>query len=254
MEIRVLGSCGSRLGGCQTSSFLINGRLLLDAGTIASVLSLEEQIAVEDVLLTHAHLDHVADLPFLIDNVMIRRAAPLRVWAPAPVLQALQDHLFNDILWPDFTRLPSTAAPALQLVPLEPGAETRLGALRVRWTQTRHPVPSAGYCLTEGKTTILFSGDTAPTEDLWNLARSCPHLKAAFIETTFPDRLSELAMVSGHLTPASLQGELEKLARPAVPVKVFHAKAQFLEEILAELNDLHNERLQVLGGGEEFSF
>lgn len=252
MKVRVLGSFGSRLGKSQTCSLLINDRLLLDAGAVASVLSLPEQIAIDDVLLTHAHLDHIADLPFLVDNVFVWRTTPLRVWAPAPVLQAIKDHMFNDIVWPDFTRLPSPTAPILQLLPLALSGEDHIGNLTVRWAPTRHPVPSVGYCITEGESTVLFSGDTGSTDELWALGRSFLQMKAVFIETTFPDRLASLGEVSGHLTPTTLRGELEKLGRPDIPVKIFHAKAQFLEEIREELRDLTH--LQILQGGEEFLF
>jgi len=252
MKIRVLGSYGSRTPGHHTSSLLINGSLLLDAGTVTATLSLEEQRAIDDVLLTHAHLDHMVDLAFLVDNVLTLRQEPLRLWAPAPVLEALRRHLFNDSIWPDFTRLPSPQAPALRLIPLEEKGETLVAGLQVRWARTTHPVCAAGYCLSEGGTSLLHSGDTGITEGVWHLARECPQLKMAFVETSFPNRLDELATASGHLTPAMLQGELRKLGRDDLPVKVFHIKPQFLEEIVAELNALDDGRLQILRGGEEF--
>lgn len=254
MKIRVLGSYGARLPGCRSSSLLINGSLLLDAGTVTASLSLEEQAAVDDVLLTHAHLDHMVDLAFLVDNVLTLRSSPLRVWAPEPVLEAVHRHLFNDVVWPDFARLPSPGAPALEMRPLTAGRETEIAGLRVRWATVNHPVYAAGYCLAEGDTTVLFSGDTGPTEELWRLARGCPDLGAVFVETSFPNRLAHLAEASGHLTPAMLQAELAKLGRSDVPVKIFHMKPQFLEEIVAELDALEDERLQVLRGGEELLF
>ncbi len=253
MNVRVLGSYGSRMPGHHTSSLLINGRLLLDAGTVTATLTLDEQRAIDDVLLTHAHLDHMVDLAFLVDNVLTLRPEPLRLWAPAPVLETLRRHLFNDAIWPDFTRLPSPQAPALRLIPLEEGRETLVAGLQVRWAQTTHPVCSAGYCLSEGTASLLHSGDTGVTDAVWQLARECPQLKLAFVETSFPNRLADLATASGHLTPAMLQGELRKLGRDDLPVKVFHIKPQFLEEIVAELNALDDGRLQILRGGEDFS-
>lgn len=252
MRIRVLGSDGSRTPGHRTSSLLLNGHLLLDAGTVTAVLSLEEQLAIDDVLLTHAHLDHMVDLAFLVDNVFIRRSTPLRLWAPEPVLAAVRTHLFNDTVWPDFTRLPAAEAPGIVLRPLAPGVVTEVAGVRVRWERTAHPVFTAGYCLTQGEASVLYSGDTGATEALWQLARETPQLRAAFVETSFPDRLALLAAVSGHLTPASLRGELAKLGRDDLPIKIFHIKPLFLDEIVAELNALGDGRLQILSGGEEF--
>jgi phosphoribosyl 1,2-cyclic phosphodiesterase len=43
--------------------FLIDGRILIDAGTGVGDLTLDEMQAVDDVFLTHSHLDHIAALP-----------------------------------------------------------------------------------------------------------------------------------------------------------------------------------------------
>ena len=254
MQVQVLGSYGSRTRGFHTSSLLVNGTLLLDAGTVTAALSLEEQVAIDDVLLTHAHLDHMVDLAFLVDNCLTLRSSPLRVWAPAPVLEAVHRHLFNNVVWPDFTRLPGAEAPALELIPLKAGGESEIAGLRVCWCRVNHPVFTAGYRLTGGGSSILFSGDTGATDDFWAMGKTCPELKAAFVETSFPNRLAELAEVSGHLTPAGLREELIKFDRADVPVKIFHMKPQFLQEILAELNSLGDDRFQVLEGGEKFLF
>jgi ribonuclease BN (tRNA processing enzyme) len=254
MQVQVLGSYGSRAPGFYTSCLLVNGTLLLDAGTVTAALSLEEQAAVDDVLLTHAHLDHMVDLAFLVDNCLLRRSSPLRVWAPAPVLETVHRHIFNNTVWPDFTRLPEPAAPALELIPLEVGREREISGLRVCWRKVNHPVFTAGYRLSGEGSSILFSGDTGSTDDFWEMGRTCPEIKAVFVETSFPNRLSELADASGHLTPASLRDELKKFDRTDVPVKIFHMKPQFLQEILAELNSLGDDRLQVLEGGEKFLF
>ncbi len=254
MKVRVLGSYGSRLPGYATTSFLINERLLVDAGTVSWTLGLEEQLAVEDVLLSHAHLDHMVDLAFLADNVFARRATPVRVWAPEPVLDGVRRHLFNDVVWPDFTRLPSPEAPAIDLRPLPAGEAVHVGGVKVRWVPTHHTVFCAAYLLEKGGRSLLFSGDTAETEEAWILGRSAPDLAAVFVEASFPDRLRNLALASGHLTPAQLGGELVKLGRPEVPVKVFHMKPQYLEDVLRDLAALEGYGLQVLRGGEEFDF
>jgi len=254
VKIRVLGSYGSRLPGFFTSCLLLNDNLLLDAGTVTSSLSLAEQAAVTDVLLTHAHLDHMVDLAFLVDNVLTLQSQPLRVWAPAPVLQTLRDHLFNDQVWPDFTRLPTAEAPALKFCALVEGESVEIAGLEIDWARTCHPVYTAGYCLSDAQGSVLFSGDTSGTEQIWTLGRRCANLKAAFIETSFPNRLQKLADASGHLTPSMLCRELAKFDRSEVPVKIFHIKPQFLEEVVMELEALGEQRLEVLHGGETFRF
>ena len=252
MKVKILGCYGSRVPGFSTSSLLINDTLLVDAGTVSSLLSQEQQQGISDVLLTHAHLDHVVDLAFLIDNIMPSSRQPLRVWGPPPVLEDLHRFLFNNVLWPDFSRLPTPAAPAIELRPLPAAPSCEIAGLRVQWERTAHPVHTVGYCLADAEGALLYSGDTTITEDLWTLGRSCPKLKLALVETSFPNRLADLAKASGHLTPAMLEGELAKFGRPEVPVRIFHMKPQFLAEIRSEVEALNDPRLQLLQGGEEF--
>jgi cAMP phosphodiesterase len=254
MDIRVLGSDGLKIPGHHTNSLLVNGSLLIDAGTVTSILTLEEQLAVTDVVITHAHLDHVADLAFLVDNGFALRTAPFRVWAPQQVLDTLHDHLFNDLIWPDFTRILSAGVPSLELKPLAPGEEVKIAGIGIRSAQTNHPVHTVGYALSDRRGTVLVCGDTTTTDEIWSLGRNCPQLRMVFVEASFPDRCSDLARASGHMTPAMLKTELAKLGRDDVQVKIFHMKLQFLDEILGELNNLEVRQLQVLQGGEFFSF
>lgn len=254
MKVRILGGHGSKAPGYQATSFLINDRLLLDAGSVASRLSIPEQLVIDDVLLTHIHWDHIAELPFLIENVFSQRNSPLRIWAPAPVLAGLQDHLFNNVLWPDLSRLPSVAAPIISLCPLPEGEAAEIAGLHVSWVQTSHPVFTAGYLLADTQAAVLFSGDTREGSALWSLSDNCPNLHGVFMETSFPNRMQALATLVGHMTPAMLRQELLRLARPEVPVKVFHMKPQFLDEIVAELDALDDDRLHIMNGGETFFF
>jgi len=253
MKVKVLGCYGSRFPGMLTSCLLINDSLLVDAGAATSALSLEQQLVIEDVLLSHAHLDHIVELAFLVDNLCFLRETPLRVWAPEPVLESLRKHFFNNEIWPDFTCIPQDRA-ILELNALPPDVPCRIGGLEVRWARTTHAVYSAGYHLSATAAGLLYSGDTTATEDFWRLGRDDDRLAAVFVETSFPDRLREIALASGHLTPALLKEELAKLGRDDAAINIFHMKPQFAEEIVAELEELGITHLQVLRGGEEFDF
>lgn len=254
MKVRVLGCRGTRAAGHQASSFLIGESLLVDAGTICAALDQEAQLAISDLLLTHAHFDHLADLPFLVENGLGRRRQPLRIWAPQEVLQAVGAHLFNDAIWPDFRRPQGEYPVQLEFCPLPAGQLCPVAEIEVSWARTNHPVFAAGYCLHQAGSAVLISGDTGVTDAFWQLGRAQNQLQGVFIETSFPDRLAAVAASSGHLTPATLRAELIKLDRPQVAVKVFHLKPRFLAEIVAELDALEDPRLQILYGGEEFLF
>ena len=253
IRYRVLGCSGGENPRSHLPAFLVNDRMLVDAGAATARLSLGEQLAIDTVLLTHIHLDHVKDVAFLADNIFGLRPAPLQVCSVAPVLKQLQEHLFNDILWPDFTRIPAGEAPTVQLRALPEGQPTALGACQVTPVRVNHLVECVGFFIEHEGRTILHLGDTGPTQAVWQRARSVPDLRGVIVEATFPNRLQELADSSGHLTPASLEGELKKLGRP-VPLFVYHLKPQFAKEIEEELRALRDLAPVVLEAGKTYGF
>ena len=62
MQIRILGCSGGVSANLRTTSLLVDGDVLIDAGTGVGDLSLEEMSRIQHVFLTHSHLDHIAIL------------------------------------------------------------------------------------------------------------------------------------------------------------------------------------------------
>jgi cAMP phosphodiesterase len=179
---------------------------------------------VQALLVTHAHLDHVAG--FLQSSTLevglaAGGHASLSVVALPATEKALAEHVFHSPLWADFTAIPA-GHPALTLAPLEPGATKAVGGFEVQDVALNHPVDCAAYLLTRGGESYLHLGDTGPTQAVWDLARPAldqGHLRAVAVEVSFPSADEKLALSSGHLTPRLLLRELNKLARaePALP-------------------------------------
>jgi cAMP phosphodiesterase len=241
MLFEVLGCHGGDVPNRRLPSFLINGRLLLEAGSVTSALPLGAQSAIEHVVLSHAHLDHVVGLVFLTDNVQSAQSAAGRTSAVtasslAPVIDDLRAHCFNNRLWPDFTRLPTVEEPVLRLQTLREREAVQIGGITVLPVPVHHAVPAAGFVLHDGTSGFVFSGDTGPTDELWRVAREVRGIRAVVVETAFPNRLEPLARLAGHFTPALLEREMDKM--PGAPLFVYHIKPAFYEETTEELDRL----------------
>ena len=245
MKVRVLGCSGAIARDCRTTSFLVNHNILIDAGTGVGDLTLEEMRQIDHVFLTHSHLDHIAALPLMLDAVSSLRSQPVQVHAPAATIAALQAHVFNNIVWPDFSCVPSAQSPFLRYVPLAPGETVAAGGLVVQVLPAVHSVPAVGYALQGQGGWWAFSGDTERNPALWTaleqLSEISPRLPVAalVIETAFSNRESDLARRSQHLSPTTLAAELA--LRPptaSYPIYVTHTKPYETELILQEINKL----------------
>jgi len=252
LTVRVLGPYGGSAPGYRITTFLIDGETALDAGALTEALPLAAQRRIRRVVLTHAHLDHIASLPFLIEN-LYGRSRPLEVIAPAPVLGALRRHVFNDVTWPDFTRIPSRARPTLVYRPARAGRPVRCGDATFTPIPVDHLVPAYGYLVAKPGRAVLFSGDTRPTRGIWAAARRARDLKAIFLEVSFSDAQAAVARDSCHMTPELLPGELEK-APPRAPVFLYHMKPPSLSRIRREVRALSEPRLRLLESERSFRF
>lgn len=250
MKIEVLGCHGSETPSANTVGFLIEETLLLEAGTASSVLSMERQRKVKSVVISHLHLDHVKSLPFLADNRIDEEGASIRVYGTAEVIEGLKVHFFNNSIWPDFTRIINGGNPLVDFRTVVPGQSTMIGGIEVLPIAVKHAIPSVGFLIRHEGRSLLYTGDTAPTDEIWEVAARTTDLAGVLIETSFPDRMQEIATLSGHMTPSALAGELGKLGRPDVPVYIFHMKPRYEKTILEELARLVGNRVQVLREGQ----
>jgi cAMP phosphodiesterase len=239
-----------RLTRQESCGFLIDDAVLLDAGTIGSRLTLTEQRRIRFVLLSHLHFDHIKGLPTLVDNLAEDFSEPLIVAGTEPVLQGLRDHVFNDKVYPNFFKLPNREHPVLRELVLEPGKPVTIGHLDVIPVPVNHAVPTVGYVVKDRQVAFLYSGDTYQTEDIWSVGRTTPNLKVAFIESSFPDELGDLAKRSKHLTPSLFCEEFQKLASPELPVYAYHMKPSYRTQIEAQIRRCGIEQVRFLEEGQ----
>lgn len=253
MELRVLGCHGGESPKHRTSSFLLDGRVAIDAGAVTSMLTLEEQREVETVLVSHAHLDHVRDLATLADTRCQQGGPPLVIASTAGTIAALKKHFFNDHLWPDFAKIKTSKGPTIVFETIKAEKVSTFSGMKVLPVLVDHPVETCGFLVESEGTSIAYSGDTGPTERFWEVLNERENLRALLMEVSFPNHQHKLAKVSGHHTPESLGKELKKLDQKRdLPVLLYHIKPLFQAPVEKELARIRGRELEVLGLGDQF--
>jgi 3',5'-cyclic-nucleotide phosphodiesterase len=234
---------------------VVDGKLAIDAGSLTSGLSLEDQNSLSACIVSHAHLDHIRDLATIADNRLQANADPLLVGATRPTIDALKKHFFNDIIWPDFTALPNGERPAIRFVELDLEKPVELAGFQVRAIGVNHTIDTAGFIITGQDGSLAYSGDTGPTDRLWELLNQTPDLKALLCEVSFPNIEQALATASGHHTPQTLAADLSKLIKPKdIPTLLYHIKPVFQVEVERQIAALTGFNLHVSALDERFSF
>jgi ribonuclease BN (tRNA processing enzyme) len=273
MKVRVLGCSGAIGKNCRTTSFLLDDDVLVDAGTGVGDLTLAEMQRIDHVLLTHSHLDHVVSLPLMVDAVSSRRNKPLQVHALQATLDALKAHIFNNVIWPDFSRIPKPDAPFISFHALELGETFDLCGKHFEVLPAVHSVPAAGYAVRslaladsakggveQQSGNWVFTGDTEENPALWARINQL-EVAMLVIETAFSNRESGLAKRSQHLSPDSLASELACIGdNRRYPIYITHTKPAETELIMAEIgrfnqpeaDDTQERDIRWLSAGQTF--
>lgn len=247
MQLRVVGCHGGETPKHRTSAFLLDERLSIDAGSLTSGLDLSLQRKLEAVLVSHAHLDHVRDLATIADNRAMYGCPPLEVVGTKPTLDVLRRHFFNDLLWPDFTAIPSKKEPTIVYKALRPEVRTEVAGFGVRAIAVSHTIDTSAFIVDKNGAAVAYSGDTGPTDRLWEVLNEETDLRALLMEVSFPNESQRIATLSGHHTPQTLIEDLKKYARPKdLPTLLYHIKPAFQSEVEKQCSKLKGVELTVL--------
>src|SRR5256885_763728 len=228
-------------------SMIIDDRVAIDAGSLAFSCSDLQRRQVRDIILTHTHLDHIAGLPLFIDDLFATLVEPVRVHAIKEVIEILERDIFNWSVYPRFSELKNDNGQVLEYREFESGGSFSAAHLTIKSVAVNHKVSASGYVVSDGDISIGITGDTAETDDIWTAFNSTPSLKAVFVECAFPNELSELAGVSNHLTPKTLESELAKLTNTECEVYVINMKPMYRDKVVGQLTTVSRAKVLEVG-------
>jgi ribonuclease BN (tRNA processing enzyme) len=251
MKIKVLGCSGAEFPKHYPPGFLVDGKILFDAGTLNNVLGERDQLKVKHIFITHAHMDHIREIPFLADNIIIGGwKQKVNIFSISPVIKDIKNNLLNSKLWPDMTVLPDTRHAVVSLNTLKAGQPHRIGEYTVTPFKVNHSVPAVGYLgEDQEQRRFFYTGDTGPTDATWRkLGKRQIH--CLIIEVSFPNRMEKIALTTGHLTPRLLEKELSKIETMPERIYITHLKPQFYKTIKMELQKLGAGNMSLLKEGQ----
>jgi len=251
MIIKVLGCSGAEFPGHNPSSFLLDDRILFDAGSLTNILNEKKQLKVKHIFITHAHLDHVTGIPFLAENLVLKnRLHQVNIIGIPPVIKAIKRNLLNGTIWPDFTLIPDSRHGILKLIELKLKNSIRIDGYTITPYRVNHSVQAAGYLVEDKKERRFFyTGDTGPSDTTWKEIGKKP-IHCLIIEVSFPNRMGGFAVKTGHLTPLLIKKEIEKIKPRPERIYVSHMKPQFFKTIQSEIKRLQIPQLKLLEDGE----
>jgi cAMP phosphodiesterase len=228
------------------TTFVVDGSIAIDAGSIAMSLTVPELSAIKQVVVTHSHSDHTALLPIFVAEAFVSLAEPIIVYATEDTTSDLRKFVFNDHIWPDFERItmPGSDRPSLEFRPLRAGQRITVGHLTVTPIPVNHTVPCVGLLVQDGGASVVFTSDTYTTDEIWRRAEAVDNLRAIFVDVSYPNELEPLAEASRHFTPQSLAADLKKLNRD-VQIFAVHIKPTNREAVVSQLRALGDPRVSV---------
>jgi len=234
--IKILGSYGTKIVGEGTTCIQVSEKILIDAGNIINALG-DEAKKIQHIFLTHSHIDHIVDLPFLIDLYYANQEHTLQIYALQETIDTLKQHIFNYDIYPDFSQINLQDSPhkALEFNCIKYNKSYTIDGITLMPFETNHTVKSCGYLITKNGRSILFTSDTYINDIVWDMLNHNKNISALITEVSFPSYMDNLARMSKHYTPKILHDELKKLKRDDISIYLMHLKPNYIDILLDEI-------------------
>lgn len=240
MKIKFLGIYNTKSKTTGPVSFILDDVLAVDAGSLATGLTLEEQLDIKAILLSHGHYDHIADIPSYFFNNSDRITT---VYGSRQTFNILSTHLVDGAIYPNFYQPSDFLKKAsMEFVELQSYSVISIGNFSVLPVPMEHTLEEFGFEITgQGNSKVFYSGDTgASISKAWQYINP----DVLVIEVTLPDRLREWAERAMHLCPQTLREQLVEFRNlkgyvpKVIPV---HISPRHENEIIAELKTASKE-------------
>jgi ribonuclease BN (tRNA processing enzyme) len=256
-QIKILGAYGTKSKGYGTSSFLLNKKNVIDAGNLLESMDITS-IDIENVWITHSHLDHIVDIAYILDNYFNMRKTSLNIMGLPETIKAIKENFLNDTIWPDFSKIPLTLSNvmAVTYTEIEIGKEYEIGDCEmIRAFRTDHTVPSCGYVYTKDEAGVLITADTYSLKTVYDEIEIDKKITTIVVECSFSSDLEELAKNSKHLTPKLLFNQLKNLENNDLSLYIHHIKPSFFKKISDEIEQYRGSwNAKILKDGEIINF
>lgn len=234
--IKILGASGSKAKGMGTTSFQIFKDIIVDAGNVINSLG-DEALSINHIFLTHSHSDHISDLPFIIESYFEKRKTPLTIYALKETLDVLKNHSFNDLVWPDFSKIKLLNSEENSLIfkEIEVNEIIEINDYKIKAIPAVHIPGACGFVIIKNKQGFVISGDTYKNPILWEEINNNEEINSLLIECSFPDKFTPLAKTTNHLSPELIKEELESLKRDDITIFLYHLKPLYEKDIKRDI-------------------
>ena len=236
--IKFLGVNGARTEDKGSTSIQISKRAVIDAGNLICGLG-DDMLNIDTIFISHSHLDHICDIPFLADEVIWQKDNPIKIYALKDTIESIRDHIFNNKIWPDFTKIkfPNSDKFVVELITIELDVTYDMGDFSITPIKTNHLAGSCGYVVKQSNHGVFITADTYCSDRIWDVVNSDKSIHTLCIDVSFPSEYDKLAKDSKHLTPKLLKEEMNKLTRDDLNISIMHLKPSFESRIYKEIDE-----------------
>ncbi len=177
----------------------------------------------------------------MLDSNFLSRQNPLNIYGSKQTLSSLREHIFNNEIWPDFSKIDLLNKKAKSLIynELKEDEIINIQNHSIKAIKANHIDGALGFVVKKDDEAFLLSGDTHSNNKIAEILNTDLSIKVLLIECSFPNELENIATLSRHLTPNLLHKMLQNLKRDDLKIYLYHLKCSYKEQIKEQVEELN---------------